>query len=583
MTTLITPPTSPPPNAVSKLIAGVQSPPGQPPSPCSIWAPVEEELEALSLGWDDAAFKEKLLKVRATTPPAFSTNVSFPSLASPATTAPRPLPATDPRPSTLVKAPRPEREVPRRRLFPEGLPRSESPVNGGPTAALLQAKSQRKSPSSPRSLLNDSIPSPAADVKAPENQPPSLASSLLPLDASFGSTVANSSLGYSQSFTPADMGNMSPHHMSGNMSPQNLNLSGSMSPLSNSNDNSYASMNGGNVPSTQMFAPPQNQQQGLPMNHLGAFSPTALPPNTVLVPAEDPSNPGNTLFRLVTIDPNNPHPHVMQPGMQPQQNIGYEQENMPNMSMNGQQQMMPNMNGHGMNNTNGHMNGMNNGMMPGHNNMEQTMYMANPNNSNVPLPIIMCPKIYCLVEFKRGRTLQYESANYVAPGEYVIVGGDRGEDLGMVVHTWVAPAHGSEDGERAGNGSPPHGPNGASSPTSGGSTTDRSLQYDNFGNPLPTNDQPMGRVIRRATPKEVQHLHSVQTELEKRCTEVCQQKVIEHGLVLVVVDAEYQFDRKKLTFYYDAAERQDFRDLVRDLYKTYRARIWMSKVNNNHR
>ena len=29
--------------------------------------------------------------------------------------------------------------------------------------------------------------------------------------------------------------------------------------------------------------------------------------------------------------------------------------------------------------------------------------------------------------------------------------------------------------------------------------------------------------------------------------------------------------------------RQDFRDLVRDLYKTYRARIWMSKVNSNHR
>ena len=59
---------------------------------------------------------------------------------------------------------------------------------------------------------------------------------------------------------------------------------------------------------------------------------------------------------------------------------------------------------------------MNNGMMPGPNNMEQTMYMATPNNTNVPLPIIMCPKIYCLVEFKRGRTLQYESANYVAPG-----------------------------------------------------------------------------------------------------------------------------------------------------------------------
>ena len=75
-----------------------------------------------------------------------------------------------------------------------------------------------------------------------------------------------------------------------------------------------------------MYQPPPYHPPGMPMNHQGAFSPMALPPNTVLVPAEDPSNPGNTLFRLVTIDPNNPHPHAVQPGMQPQQNMGYEQE-----------------------------------------------------------------------------------------------------------------------------------------------------------------------------------------------------------------------------------------------------------------
>eukprot|EP00906_Rhabdomonas_costata_P010788 RCo015167 len=185
----------------------------------------------------------------------------------------------------------------------------------------------------------------------------------------------------------------------------------------------------------------------------------------------------------------------------------------------------------------------------------------------VPIPVLLAPKIYCLVEFKRGRTLQYETRSYVAPGEYVMVGGDRGEDLGMVTFTWLAPAPAGAAGGAADSADAP-------SPASPASP----VQYDNYGNPVPTDQAIVGRVLRRATAKEIQHLHSVQAELERRCVEVCQQKVNEYGLVMVVVDAEYQFDRKKLTFYYDAPDRQDFRDLVRDLYKIYRARIWMSKV-----
>eukprot|EP01012_Entosiphon_sulcatum_P021222 TRINITY_DN2599_c0_g1_i1.p1 TRINITY_DN2599_c0_g1~~TRINITY_DN2599_c0_g1_i1.p1 ORF type:complete len:247 (-),score=22.87 TRINITY_DN2599_c0_g1_i1:130-837(-) len=162
-----------------------------------------------------------------------------------------------------------------------------------------------------------------------------------------------------------------------------------------------------------------------------------------------------------------------------------------------------------------------------------------------PLPL----KLFCLVEFKRGRRLQYESPMVVSPGEYVIVGGDRGEDLGIVVHTWAGPPSNRNE-----------------------------IEFE--GSPVHMGAQPeIGKVIRKATTKEIQYLHTVQAELEKRCAEVCQQKVLEHGLIMVIVDAEYQFDRKKLTFYYDAAERQDFRDLVRDLYKLYRARIWMSKIS----
>lgn len=141
-----------------------------------------------------------------------------------------------------------------------------------------------------------------------------------------------------------------------------------------------------------------------------------------------------------------------------------------------------------------------------------------------------------LVEFKRKRILQYESPTYVAPGEYVVVGGDRGEDIGLVTHSWV------EGGEH------PAGESWA---------------------------EGVGRVLRVASVLEVTQLQGVQTELESRAVEVAQEKVQEHGLPMRIVDAEYQFDRRKLTFYYQSQSRLDFRDLVRDLYKTFRARIWM--------
>ena len=48
-----------------------------------------------------------------------------------------------------------------------------------------------------------------------------------------------------------------------------------------------------------------------------------------------------------------------------------------------------------------------------------------------------------------------------------------------------------------------------------------------------------------------------------------------------VVDAEYQFDRHKLTISYYADRRIDFRELVRDIFGAVKARVWMRKVNNS--
>ncbi|MDU5587291.1 MAG: PSP1 C-terminal domain-containing protein, partial [Finegoldia magna] len=49
-------------------------------------------------------------------------------------------------------------------------------------------------------------------------------------------------------------------------------------------------------------------------------------------------------------------------------------------------------------------------------------------------------------------------------------------------------------------------------------------------------------------------------------------------LQMKLIDAEYQFDRKKLIFYYSTSRRIDFRDLVRELFRIYKTRIWMCAV-----
>lgn len=52
-------------------------------------------------------------------------------------------------------------------------------------------------------------------------------------------------------------------------------------------------------------------------------------------------------------------------------------------------------------------------------------------------------------------------------------------------------------------------------------------------------------------------------------------------LNIKILNAEFQFDRKKLTFYYICQERNDFRDLIKELFKYYKTRIWLCAIPNN--
>lgn len=158
------------------------------------------------------------------------------------------------------------------------------------------------------------------------------------------------------------------------------------------------------------------------------------------------------------------------------------------------------------------------------------------------------------VEFKQGRTdiFHYnlndeeddgnqgkddDAAAALKVGQYVLVEGDRGHDLGCIIDNNVSTS---------------------------------SLRKETV----------VRRVFRPATDLEISSLRFKEGD-EEKALELCKTKVAEYGLPMQVVRAEYQWDRRKLTFFFESDTRVDFRDLVRDLFKIYKTRIWMCSLSSS--
>lgn len=84
-------------------------------------------------------------------------------------------------------------------------------------------------------------------------------------------------------------------------------------------------------------------------------------------------------------------------------------------------------------------------------------------------------------------------------------------------------------------------------------------------------------VIRKFSPADYAHLIDNQ-EKEEEGWRICQERVEALHLDMKLTDVEFRFDRKRITFYYTADERVDFRQLVRDLAAVYRTRIEMRQI-----
>lgn len=137
---------------------------------------------------------------------------------------------------------------------------------------------------------------------------------------------------------------------------------------------------------------------------------------------------------------------------------------------------------------------------------------------------------YAIIYFK------HDSATFIAPfriapGDHVIVEGDRGLDLGRVGEiTTVTPTY------RVPN-----------------------------------------KIVRRATKKDMEAFQQKQLK-EKQTAQQIQVLSDEMDLGVAIVDTEFQFDNNKLTVFFSGLHQIDFRKLQRTLFREHRCRIWLSNM-----
>jgi cell fate regulator YaaT (PSP1 superfamily) len=85
------------------------------------------------------------------------------------------------------------------------------------------------------------------------------------------------------------------------------------------------------------------------------------------------------------------------------------------------------------------------------------------------------------------------------------------------------------------------------------------------------------KVLRKALPGDFKNYTQNRIN-EKQAVALCKSKIEKHKLAMKLVDCEYQFDGNKITFYFTADNRVDFRGLVKDLASEYKTRIDLRQI-----
>ena len=88
---------------------------------------------------------------------------------------------------------------------------------------------------------------------------------------------------------------------------------------------------------------------------------------------------------------------------------------------------------------------------------------------------------------------------------------------------------------------------------------------------------PLKNVLRLASENDTKHYEECKKK-EEEAFKLCNKKIKEHKLEMILTDVEYKFDNSKILFYFTADGRIDFRELVKDLAAIYKTRIELRQI-----
>lgn len=144
---------------------------------------------------------------------------------------------------------------------------------------------------------------------------------------------------------------------------------------------------------------------------------------------------------------------------------------------------------------------------------------------------------YVELRFKGRRQQVYKNPHTVplSIGDLCVVSADRGEDMGKVVHEGVVAEESAREGEA------------------------------------------LHAVLRRANAQDKMTLFRNRSR-EEDARRICLGRIEARQLEMKLVDVEVQFDGNKITFFFTAEKRIDFRELVKDLASTFKTRIELRQI-----
>jgi cell fate regulator YaaT (PSP1 superfamily) len=85
-------------------------------------------------------------------------------------------------------------------------------------------------------------------------------------------------------------------------------------------------------------------------------------------------------------------------------------------------------------------------------------------------------------------------------------------------------------------------------------------------------EQPLKPVVRKAEPEDIQRVQELEAK-EREALAECGNLIEKMNLEMKTLSAEYNLDGNRLTLHFSAAERVDFRELVRELAKRLKVRV----------